>query len=600
MRKYLRLLQYARGRRASLVWILALSLVGAGLGALQPWPLKLLIDHVLGNIPWPGSLQKVFEALSVEPTKGQLLLFVVLGGLGLFVLNAGLDAILAWKCTVVGRRMTYDLAEELFARLQRRSLLFHSRKAVGDVIGRITVDSWCAYQVVDAVVLTLAHSLLNIAAMILLMSRLDLTLTLIALAAAPLMVGASFLLGKPLRAAAKLRRDLEVRMQGHIQQTLAGIPVVQAFTQEEQETQRLQRFAEAAIRTQQRGALLGSFNNLSSGLMTVLGSGVILWVGARHVLAGSLAIGSIIVFLYYLRLLQGSVKAVGGLWPTLLRLSANADRVLEVLEAPAEIADKPDAVDLPAVRGEVRFESVTAGYESGRPVLDGVSFAVSPGQVVAIVGATGAGKTTLVNLLPRFLDPWEGRVLIDGHDLRDVRLSSLRRQISIVLQESVFFPFSVAENIAFGRPGTTREQIEAAARAAKADGFIASLPDGYETVLGERGATLSGGERQRLAIARAFLKDAPILILDEPTSALDAETERQIMEALQQLMQRRTTFVIAHRLSTIRSADCILVLRDGRVVETGTHDELLVRGGYYAQVHHLQADDGVAVPAATH
>jgi ATP-binding cassette subfamily B protein/subfamily B ATP-binding cassette protein MsbA len=425
-------------------------------------------------------------------------------------------------------------------------------------------------------------------AMVLVMLQLDRGLTLTALVIAPFMVGASLLMGKRLRTAAKMRREVEVGMQAHIQQTLTGIPVVQAFGQEEREALRFQSFASAAIRSQQRTALLGSMNSLSSGLITTVGSGLILWMSARDVLNGKLSIGNIVIFLGYLTALQAQMKVFAGLYTTLQGLSASTSRVAEVLDAPADLPEKPNASELHLVRGKIEFENVTTGYDRGRPILNRISFHLRPGQKVAIVGATGAGKTTLVSLVPRFLDPWEGSILIDDHDLRDVSLSSLRQQIGLVLQEPFLFPISVAQNIAYGMPDATREQIESAARAANAHRFIIELSEGYDTVIGERGATLSGGERQRLAIARALLKNPPILILDEPTSALDSQTEQLILDALQHLMKERTTFIIAHRLSTIRGADKILVLRDGQIVEEGPHEELIARSGPYARMHEIQ------------
>jgi ATP-binding cassette subfamily B protein/subfamily B ATP-binding cassette protein MsbA len=449
----------------------------------------------------------------------------------------------------------------------------------------VTGDCWSVHTVVDELVFTPLHATITTVGIVVVMVELNGQLTLISVLVAPLMAVASVLFGKPTRRAARRRRKAEIDIQSHVQQTLAGMSVVQAFGQEERARRRFQDLASSAISAEMRGTITSAFNLLSSGLIGTLGMAVVLLVGARAVIHGSLTTGGLLVFVAYVTTLQGELTGLAGIYTKLQGARAGIDRVLEVLDAVPEVVDRPGARVLGGVRGSVSLEGVVFGYEPGRPVLEGVSLRARPGEVVAVVGATGAGKSTLVSLVPRFFDPWSGSVRIDGVDVRELRLASVREQVALVLQDSFLFPLTVAENIAYGRPDASRAEIVAAAQAANAHAFVERLPDGYDSVIGERGATLSGGERQRLAIARALLKDAPILILDEPTSALDSETEALLLNALERLMNGRTTLIVAHRLSTIRHADRIVVLTNGHITETGNHHQLLQQNGTYARLH---------------
>jgi ATP-binding cassette subfamily B protein/subfamily B ATP-binding cassette protein MsbA len=506
----------------------------------------------------------------------------------IFLLRALLGMVCTAVSTAFGQRMVYDLAEDRFRHVQRLSLLFHSRRALGDLVGRVTGDTYCLQVLLGTTLLPLLQALLSLVAMFLILWELDPTLTLLSLGVVPALGLLIVLFGGPMKQRSRVRRDLEGRMMALVEQTLGAIPAVQAFTREEVESQRFRRVAAETVTAYRRSVAVDLWFKLLVGLATAAGTAGIMWLGAQHALAGRTTPGTILVFLAYLACLYEPLNAIVYTAALVQYAAANADRVLEVLDTPADVRDAPDAQAVP-LKGHVRFEAVTFGYGS-EPVLRGVSLEARPGEVVAIVDPTGAGKTTLVNLLLRSFDPWSGRVTVDGHDLRGLRVRSLREQVAIVLQEPFLLPLTVAENLAFGRPDAPCEEIVAAAQAASADDFIRRLPGGYDTVIGEHGATLSGGEKQRLAIARALVKDAPILILDEPTAALDARTEALLLGALERLMAGRTTFVIAHRLSTIRNADRIVVLDRGEIVEEGRHEDLLERGGLYAGLYRRQME----------
>jgi ATP-binding cassette subfamily B protein/subfamily B ATP-binding cassette protein MsbA len=611
LRRYKRLMSYARPYGRGWASIFFLTLFSTLFALLQPWPMKALVDNVLNyelritnyELSGGGIFADLLDWLPGADTPRGLLVWVVAAGVGIFLVNSLLDVALTFSWIRVGQRMVYDLAADLFAKVQRKSLIFHTRSSVGDLMGRIAQDSWSVHTLADALLFTPAQALITVVGAVVLMLGLNRDLTLVTLAVVPVMVGASLFFGRPIRVTMRHQRKMESRIQSHVQRVLRGIRVVQAFAQEDRERRHFRELTRAVIRAEQRSTLIANLYRLNSGLITTLGTALVLWIGARHVLAGTFTLGGFLVFLAYLNLLQTQLKALAGTFSTLQKANAGVERVVTLLDTQGpelEVPEKQGAMPLPPVEGHVLMVNVSFGYAPDKPVLQDVYLEALPGQSVALAGPSGVGKSTLANLVPRFFDPDEGNVYIDGYDIRDVQLKSLRDQIAIVLQEPFLFPVSVAENIAYGQPGATRQQIERAARAANAHDFIMQLPRGYDTVLGEHGATLSGGEQQRIAIARALLKNAPILILDEPTSALDAETEQLIMDALQRLMQGRTTFIIAHRLSTIRSADKIALLRDGRLVEVGTHHELLALNGLYSQMYNthtvsLPSNEVVAV-----
>jgi ATP-binding cassette subfamily B protein/subfamily B ATP-binding cassette protein MsbA len=424
--------------------------------------------------------------------------------------------------------------------------------------------------------------------MFLILWRLDPALTLASLVVVPVMMLVLRHYARPMTEWSTRQQDADSRTYACVEQTLSAIPVVQAFCREDAADRMLaarlsdsHAVALSATRVQLRFKVL---------IATVLAAGTaaILWIGAHQVLLMNLSVGEVLVFLTYLAALYAPLESLTYTSNTVANTTGSARRVREILEATPDVLERPNAARVARLRGEVNFEHVTYGYEPDRPVLHDVTFMAHPGQTIALAGASGAGKTTLLSVVPRFFDVWTGRVTVDGMDVRDLCLPDLRRNIAVVLQEPLLFPMSIADNIAYGRPDAPQEHIEQAARDANAHEFIMRLPAGYDTLVGERGATLSGGERQRVSIARALLADAPILLLDEPTSALDPQAEYLVVQALRRLMQSRTTFLIAHRLSTIRHADCILVLHAGRIVETGSHEELLLADGIYARFCQLQ------------
>ena len=591
------ILSHVNLRDRGLMVIVMVILLEPILTVLKPWPLKVVIDNVLSGMPLLDILTWLTNLPGASTSEG-LLAWMAAATVIIFLLSQMLSISRSYIEIKVGKRMVYSLGSAVFDHLQRLSLRFHYSRYVGDLVQRVTTDTACAKDLVIGVFLPTVGSMVTIALMFVVMWELDPDLTLFAIALTPIIA----LLVQRTRRTMKERnlqqRRLEGRMSALAEQTLTSIPVIQVFGREEYEHARFRSLAEQTLLAF-RGALLSKLKfNVGASAILAAGTSVIMFVGGVHVLAGTLSLGGLVVFIAYLVSLYEPLELLANVSITFAKASASATRVLEVLGVEEEVTDVLDSRPLspaqPGAGASISFENVTFGYDKGRPVLKNISLDVQPGETIAIVGPSGAGKSTLTALIPRFFDPWEGRILFEGRDLREIELASLRAQVSIVLQEPYLLPLTVAENIAYGRPSAEREDIVAASVAAGADEFVSLLPHGYDTVIGERGATISGGQRQRLAIARAFLKDAPVLILDEPTSALDAKTEADFLAALERLKADRTTFIIAHRLSTIRNADRIVVLDQGRVVEKGTHDELIGAGGIYQGLYEAQMS--VAIP----
>ncbi|MFM7448749.1 MAG: ABC transporter ATP-binding protein [Leptolyngbyaceae cyanobacterium] len=557
--------------------------------ALQPWPLKLMVDSALGGQPVPVLLKQDFAVLAVNFDPISLIIFAALASLGLYCLNAALDVGLTWMWGEIGQSMVYDLSGQLFQQLQRLSLLFHQDRTVGDALSRLTEDTYCIYTLTSALLITPAQHLFTLGSVGFLAWQLNPLLTLLCFGLAPLMGGVALVFGTKIKRRASLNREAKSRLVSFVHQTLTAIPMVQVFGTGARNTSEFQRLATETVTLVQKGGLVNSAYELVNGSVVTVGTALVLYVAGRQVLGGAMTVGSLLVFLAYLNLMQAAFRGLLTTYSQVKAAEANLERVMEVLETQPMVQESPVAKPLPAyVAGKLEFKGVTFGYQPGSPILKEIDLEVLPGETIALVGATGAGKSTLVSLLPRFFDPWQGRILLDDIDLRQIQLKSLRSHIGLVLQEPFLLPLTVADNIAYGCPNASRSEIIRAAELANADEFIRQLPQGYDTLLGERGNPLSGGQKQRLSIAQALLKNAPILILDEPTSALDLTTETSVMDALKQLTGGRTTLIIAHRLSTVRQAHRIVVLDQGRIVEVGSHQALLASRGLYFRLYSAQ------------
>jgi ATP-binding cassette subfamily B protein/subfamily B ATP-binding cassette protein MsbA len=577
-------LSFLRPYRSRVLLLALLSLVEIGLGALQPWPLKVVLDNVLANArhPFPEPIGHWLFRLGGSLVG--VLIIVVIGGVLLQIANQFASMFHTQVQVDTGQRMVYDLRLRLFEHLQALGLHHHITTNTGDAVYRLETDAYSIENLVMSGMFPLASSVITLAVMFAILVKIDLKVALLSLTVVPLLYACLRYYTTTLLARTERVKELESKLVERLYEVFAAMRLVKSFAREPYEAQRFANAGDEVMQARISITWQESLFAVVVSTITILGTALVLTVGGVEVLRDRMTIGDLFVVISYLGMVYGPLSAIAHTTGQLQGALAGAKRVRAIFAMLPETSDAPDAMEAATVKGEIQFEDVGFTYPDGTEVLRGITFSAKPGQMVALVGLTGAGKTTLVSLIPRFYNATAGRVLVDGADVRRYRIRSLREKIAIVLQDPVLFQGTIGDNLRYGRLDATPQELEEAARAAHAHEFISHLPKGYDTETAEAGGGLSGGERQRLSVARAILKNAPILILDEPTSSLDAISEEIVFAALRRLRAGRTTIVIAHRLSTVRDADRILVLDGGRIIAEGRHEELLKTSQLYRRM----------------
>jgi ATP-binding cassette subfamily B protein len=564
---------------------------------LQPWPIKIVVDNILQSKPLPALLGTIVSGLFGQNAYA-VMHFAVAAVAVMAIVGAVSSYFEKYLTTSVSQWVGHDLRRILYHHIQRLSLADHDESRAGDLITRVTSDIAAIQDFINSALLGMLVNVLTLVGMIGVMFYLNWRFTLIALSVSPVLFLVVFSYTRRIKSASRAVRKEEGKLLSIVEEVLTSIRVVKAFAREDYEQQ---RFESESLANVEAGLQARNIKAKLSPLVEVIvaiGTCLVLWYGARLALAGQLSAGVLIVFLLYLGKMYAPMRSLSKMTDTISKATVGYERIHEVLDIESRVRDARGARLARGFKGAIELNQVSFSYEGGSEVLKDVSFGIEAGQVAAIVGPSGTGKTTLVSLIPRFYDPVSGRVRIDGTDIRAYRLKSLRDQISFVLQDTLLFRATIWENIAYGRPNAPPREIRRAAELANAAEFIEAMPDGYDTMVGERGTTLSGGQRQRIAIARAIIRDTPILILDEPTAGLDAASEQAVIGALDTLMKGRTSVVIAHHLGTIRHADVIFVMKDAELVEQGTHDALVARNGVYAELNRIQAPEGAKITTA--
>ena len=580
-----------RPYRGTLLIILLAMLVETAMSLASPWPLKIIIDNVVGSHKLPHVLDEVLRPMLEHGNKMHVAALAALAFVLIAVLGAVASYIDNYYTESVGQWVAHDLRMRTYHHLQKLSLGYYGTHQTGVLLSTITADIQTIQGFASSSTLDILIDLLTIVSMLGLMFWLNWDFTLIALAVTPFLLFFISRFKKAVKKATHRVRNEQAEIVAVVQQGLESMQVIKAFGRQDLEQQALSEVSHATVSAALAARKVKSLLSPIVAITVALCTAVVLWRGAALILMGAMTVGALTVYLSYLTKFFKPVKDLATTTNAIAQAAVGVDRVRAILDTDAILPERPDAIEARFLKGDIVFDKVAFRYSDDAPVLKDVSFRIQPGQLVGIVGPTGGGKSTVVSMIPRFYDPTSGVVKIDGRDVRDYKISSLREQIGYVLQDTVLFRGTILENIAFGRPSATREEIVEAARLANADDFIARMPKGYDTMVGERGSTLSGGQRQRIGIARVMVRNSPILLLDEPTAALDSESEKLVIEALERLMKGRTVVTIAHRLSTIRDADKIIVISGGVVAESGTHDELMVLNRIYAELHRTQFDE---------
>ena len=585
-RKSRSIVDFLRPHWKALSLALLAVVVGAGADVLQPWPLKIVLDYLLQSKQPPAWMAVPLHWIG--PNKLAVLNFAVLAVAVIAIGGAISSSLENYLTTSVGQSVMHDLRRTLYHHIHRLSLAEHDEKRTGDLIGRVTTDIEAIQTFITTALLGILSSVLTLVGIVAIMLYLNWRFTLISLAVAPVLFLVVYIFTRRIKKASRAVRKKESELLSIVEEVFSSIRVVKAFAREDYEERRFERQSLENVETALQARNLKGTLAPVVDVIVAIGTCLMLGYGARLVLAGQLTPGGLVLFLFYLGMMYKPMRDLSKMTDTVSKAEVGFDRIREVLETESGMRDLANARTAGRFKGKIEFDKVSFGYTHDQLILKDVSFAIEPGQIAAFVGPTGGGKSTIISLVARFYDPLSGQVRIDGTNIRNYTMKSLRQQISFVLQETLLFRAPVWQNIAYGRPEANREEIIRAAKLANAHEFIEQMPEGYDTMVGERGVTLSGGQRQRIAIARAVIRDTPILVLDDPTSGLDAASEQIVFEALDRLMKDKTCIVIAHHLGTIRQANIIFVVNDNALVERGTHDELLAAGGVYSELYNIQ------------